>query len=200
MSTFARTLVVASLVAVLAGCQPTAAPDMPSPEVSAPVEPAVSPTVELVASVIPSSCDLPEMVELIDGLGFPGAIDVTPPWDPADGTDLELALDNGGIACAWGPPYADAGVTVYWVPVTDELWSQAVDLWESSDMDVIDVPGLTEDAAYFTYLPASEDSLYPRWELNVRFADIWIQVATSSWENPAEGNAVVDAALEIATP
>jgi hypothetical protein len=175
---------------------------MPAPEVSAPVDPSVSATAEPEpsASVIPSSCDLPTMVGLIDGLGFPGAVDVTPSWEPADGTDLKLALDNGGIACAWGPPEADAGVTVYWVPVTDELWAEASDLWESSDMEAVDVPDLAEDAAYFIYLPASGDSLYPRWELNVRFADLWIQVATSSWENPSDGNAVVEAALEIAVP
>lgn len=197
MTTIARILLVASLAVGLAGCAPT-----PTPDVTAPIEPAASSTAEPQppAPVIPSSCDLPEMVELIEGLGFPGAIDVTPPWEPADGTDLKLALDNGGIACSWGPPEADAGVTVYWVPVTDELWAEASDLWESSDMEAVDVPDLAEDAAYFSYLPASGDSLYPRWELNVRFADLWIQVGTSSWENPSDGNAVVDAALDIAVP
>ncbi len=202
MIRFARFLLAASLAVALAGCAPTPAPDLPAPEVPAPVEPAESPTVEPepLASVIPSSCDLPEMVELIDGLGFTGAEDVTPPWDPADGTDLKLALDNGGIACAWGPPEADAGVIVYWVPVTDELWAEASEIWESSDMESVDVPDVAEDAAFFTYLPASEDNLYPRWELNLRFTDLWIQVATSSWENPSDGNVVVDAALEIAAP
>jgi hypothetical protein len=140
------------------------------------------------------------MVELIDGLGFPGAIDVTPPWEPADGTDLKLALDNGGIACAWGPPNTDGGVIVYWVPVTDELWAEASGLWESGGLEPIDVPDVAEDAAYFIYRAQSETNEFPRWELNLRFTDLWIQVATSSWENPSDGNAVVEAAREIAAP
>jgi hypothetical protein len=140
------------------------------------------------------------MVELIEGLGFPGAIDVTPPWEPADGTDLKLALDNGGIACAWGPPNTDGGVIVYWVPVTDELWTEASGLWESGGLEPIDVPDVAEDAAYFIYRAQSETNEFPRWELNLRFTDLWIQVATSSWENPSDGNAVVEAAREIAVP
>lgn len=197
MTTFAQVLIVASLSVALAGCAPT-----PAPDVTAPVDPAASATAEPepAMAVIPSSCDLPEMVELIDGLGFAGAEDVTPPWDPADGTDLKLALDNGGIACAWGPPNTDAGVIVYWVPVTDALWTEASGLWQSSGLESVDVPDLAEDSAYFTFLPQSENNEFPHWELNLRFTDLWIQVATSSWETSSDGNAVVEKALEIATP
>jgi hypothetical protein len=197
MTTFARIVLAASLAVVLAGCTP-----QPTPNVTGPSEPTASPPVEpqLPASIIPSSCDLPAMVELIDGLGFPGAIDVTPAWEPAEGTDLKLALDNGGIACAWGPPNTDAGVIVYWVSVTDELWTEASGLWESSGLESVDVPGLTEDAAYFVYAPQSEDNEFPHWEVNLRFTDLWIKVATSSWENPSDGNAIVEAAREIALP
>lgn len=195
MNGTSRLFVVATLAVVLAGCAPT-----PAVEVTPSAEPVAAPTTAPLPAVIPTSCDLPEMVELIDGLGFPGAIDVTPPWDPADGTDLKLALDNGGIACAWGPPNTDGGVIVYWVPVTDALWTEASELWASSGLEPIDVPDVTEDAAFFTYLPQSATTEFPRWELNLRFTDLWIQVATGSWETPSDGNAVVDAALDIATP
>lgn len=203
MNGTSRILVVATLALILAGCAPT-----PETVEIPPGDPAASPSAEAPpaaevpppASVIPSSCDLPELVELIDGLGFPGAIDVTPLWDPADGTDLKLALDNGGLACAWGVPETDGGVVVYWVPVTDALWIEASELWTSDGMESIDVPDLAEDAAFFTYLPQSETNEFPRWELNVRFTDLWIQVATSSWVNPSDGNAVVESAREIATP
>ncbi len=197
MNRFARFLLAASLAVALTGCAST-----PAPDITAPVDPAVSPSAEVPppAAVIPSSCDLPEMVAVIDGLGFTGAEDVTPPWDPADGTDLKLALDNGGIACAWGPLNTDVGVVVYWVPVTDALWTEASEIWESSDMEPVDVPDVAEDAAYFVYQARSETSEFPRWELNLRFTDLWIQVGTSSWTNPADGNAVVDVALEIAAP
>jgi hypothetical protein len=73
-------------------------------------------------------------------------------------------------------------------------------LWESGGLEPIDVPDVAEDAAYFIYRAQSETNEFPRWELNLRFTDLWIQVATSSWENPSDGNAVVEAAREIAAP
>lgn len=188
---------VAALLLGIAGCSPTPAPVAPVP-----TESAATPTATAVpeAAVIPSSCDIPEMLTLIDGIGFTGAVDVTPPWEPADGTDLKLALDNGGIACAWGPPNTDAGVVVYWVPATDTLWTEATTLWESAGAEPIDVPDLAEDAAYFTYLPQSETNEFARWELNVRFDDLWVQVGTSSWVDSADGNAVIETALGVARP
>lgn len=188
---------VAALVLGIAGCSPT-----PALETPVPTEPVATPTVTAApeAAVIPSSCDIPEMLALIDGMGFTGAIDVTPPWEPADGTDLKLALDNGGIACAWGPPNTDGGVVVYWVPATDTVWTEATTLWESDGAEPIDVPDLAEDAAYFTYLPQSETNEFARWELNVRFDDLWIQVGTSSWVDSSDGNAVIETALDVAHP
>ncbi len=141
------------------------------------------------------------MVDTIDALGFTGAVDVTPPWEPAAGTDLKLAIDNGGIACAWGPPNTDSGVVVYWVPVDDALWAEASAVWEGEGTGAMDVAGLDEDAAYFTFVGAGVDgNEFSRWELNLRFNGLWIQVATSAWEDPTAGNAVVQTALDVATP
>lgn len=195
MTNLTNGLIVGALALVLSGCAPVAEPVEPSPST-----PDVTPTAAPVSVVIPDSCDLPEMLTLIDGLGFPGAVDVTPPWEPADGTDLKLALDNGGIACAWGPPNTDGGVVVYWVPVTDELWAEASTVWESNGLAPIDVPDLDEDAAYFTYLPQSESNEFPHWEVNARFGGLWIQVATSSWVESSDGNDVILQALDIAQP
>lgn len=194
MSTITRFLAATVLVGSLAGCAPMSEP-MPTESVT----PTVTPT-EAAGPAIPASCDLPEMLSVIESLGFTGAEDVTPPWDPAEGTDLKLALDNGGIACAWGPPNTDAGVVVYWVPVTDALWAEASALWVESGSETVDVDGLDEDAAYFTYLPQSETNEFSRWEVNVRYGSLWIQVGTSSWTDPVEGNEVVVTALELATP
>lgn len=197
MTNLINGLGVAALLLGIAGCSSTTVPVTPTP-----TESAVTPTATAtpVATVIPSSCDIPEMLALIDSIGFTGAIDVTPPWEPADGTDLKLAIDGGGIACAWGPPNTDAGVVVYWVPATDGLWSEATALWESNGAESIDVPDLAEDAAYFTYLPQSETNEFARWELNVLFDDLWIQVGTSSWVESTDGNAVIETALEVAQP
>lgn len=188
-----------TLVLILAGCGQQAVPSSePTSEASPPAVETMEPVAP--AFVIPDSCDLPSMLNTIENLGFPGTVDVTPEWTPADGTDLKLAIDGGGIACGWGPPDTDGGVVVYWVPVTDELWGEASALWESEGMYSIDVPSLDEDAAYFTYLPLTEEREFPRWELNVRIGSLWIQVGTSSWVNPTDGNAVVEAALQVATP
>lgn len=199
MNAFGSGFLIATLLLTLTGCgqqaqqssEPSSEPSPSAIETMDPVAPAF---------VIPRSCDLPDMLSTIEGLGFDGAVDVTPPWDPASGTDLKLAIDGGGIACAWGPPNTDGGVVVYWVPVTDELWAEASALWESEDLYSLDVPDLDEDAAYFTYLPQSANNEFARWELNVRVDSLWIQVGTSSWVNPADGNAVVEAALQVATP
>jgi hypothetical protein len=190
-------LCVAALLVGIAGCSPNLAPVTPTP-----TESTATPTATAVpdAAVIPASCDIPEMLALIDSVGFTGAIDVTPPWEPADGTDLKLAIDGGGIACAWGPPNTDAGVVVYWVPASDTVWTEATALWETDGAEPIDVPDLAEDAAYFTYLPQSETNEFSRWELNVRFGDLWIQVGTSSWVESTDGNAVIETALDVAHP
>jgi len=73
-------------------------------------------------------------------------------------------------------------------------------LWESNGAESIDVPDLAEDAAYFTYLPQSETNEFARWELNVLFDELWIQVGTSSWVDSTDGNAVIETALEVAQP
>jgi hypothetical protein len=197
MTNLMNGLGVATLLLGIAGCSPTTAPVTPTP-----TESVVTPTATAApeSAVIPKSCDIPEMLALIDSIGFTGAVDVTPPWEPADGTDLKLAIDGGGIACAWGPPNTDAGVVVYWVPVTDSLWAVATGLWVSDGLDPIDVPDMAEDAAYFTYLPQSETNEFARWELNVLFDDLWIQVGTSSWVDSSDGNAVIETALDAALP
>jgi hypothetical protein len=197
MNVIIRGLILGSAALAVTGCAPAAVG--PTAEPAATVSPSTAPTSNVVYS-IPNTCDLPAMVEVIDGLGFSGAEDVTPPWEPADGTDLKLAIDAGGIACAWGPPNTDAGVVVYWVPVDDLLWSEASSIWESQGSAAIDVPDVDEDAAFFLYEPQDGMNEFARWELNLRFDDLWIQVGTSSWQDPADGNAVVDAALDIATP
>lgn len=198
MSTITRFMSATVLVGLLAGCAP-AADSGPTSSSDPAVTPTVSPS-ESASVAIPSSCDLPEMVAVIDGLGFTDAEDVTPPWEPAEGTDLKLALDNGGIACAWGPPNTDSGVVIYWVPVDEAVWSDATALWIEGGLESVDVVGLDEDVAYFVYQPQSETQEFPRWELNVRYDSLWIQVGTSSWTDPADGNDVVLTALDVATP
>ena len=188
---------LALLIAMsIAGC---ASPTPGEPSASEPVStPTSGDPVAAVTLQPPADCDQPSMVALINGLGFTGAEDVTPPWTPAEGTTLKLALDDGGLACAWGPPNTDAGVVVWWSTVDDDGWTAATDIMISEGQADIDVAGLDEDAAMFIFEPASDDAIFPHWELNARFDDLWIHVATSSWEFPADGNAVVSEALTLA--
>ena len=191
-------------VCVLAGCStpsptPTVSPTETSASPTPTSTPTVTPTTPPTTYVIPDSCALPAMIRTIRGLGFTGAVDVTPPWEPADHTDLKIALDNGGRACAWGPPGTDVGVVVYWVPLSGTMWNDARKIWQEGGANAIDIPGLDEDAAYYVYMPAGGDAEWARWEMDARFGDLWVQVGTSSWDTPDAGNVVFEKALKIAT-
>ena len=183
----------------LTGCQsgtseptssatPTAEPSATETATAAPLE-----------YTVPASCDLPSMLRVIEDLGFTDSEDVTPPWDPANGTDLKIALDNGGLACAWGPYGTDVGVVVYWVKLTGTIWEDAKQIWLADGEQLIDIPGLDEDEAYFVYSPAGGDYEWARWEANARFGDLWVQVGTSSFVEPDAANTVFEEALKLAS-
>lgn len=183
----------------LTGCQ--AGTGEPTNSASPTVEPTVTETATAtpVEYTVPISCDLPSMLGVIEDLGFTGSEDVTPPWDPADGTDLKIALDNGGLACAWGPYGTDVGVVVYWVKLTGTAWEDAKQIWLSEGEEQVDIPGLDEDEAYFVYSPAGGDYEWARWEANARFGDLWVQVGTSSFVEPDSANTVFEEALKVAS-
>ena len=187
-------LLVIGGVLLISGCQPGQM--TPSPSESSPSAP---PTDAPVAYIVPESCDQPSMISAIEELGFENVADLKPEWDPGERTDLKLAIDNGGLVCAWGPAGSDSGVYVYWVKTPDEIWNSAKRLWREEGASAIDVPGLNEIAAYYSFHEPSGDAVWSWWELNARFDGLWIHVATYGLnDDPAAANSVVEAALEIA--
>ena len=130
--------------------------------------------------------------------GFTGAVDATPPWDPAAGTTLKLALDNGGRACGWAPPGADAGVAIWWTIVTPKTWKKVGTLDAASGMATTDIPNLNEDAAWWVYEPLGGANEFPRWEADALFGTLWIHMGSISWDTPDGGNVFFERALDIA--
>lgn len=193
---------VASLasIALLAGC---AAPESPEPEpttaASTPAEETPSPSMP--DWVIPDTCAIDSIVSTIDSSGFPGAVDVTPAWSPAAGTDLAAALDADGIACGYGIPETDSGITLYWVPDAIDVFADtAAAVWVPEGSSIVDLDlSVDEVAAHFQYIPADEDNFYPHWEVNVLFeGGLWLHVATSSWQQPNDGNSIIETMLTVA--
>lgn len=166
----------------------------PTPEPSETSEPE---PVEPVAT-IPGSCNLRPMIAVIRNMGFPGAVDVTPPWTPANGTTLKISLDSGGRACAWGIPNTDGGVVVWWTLVTNRRWDRVITTASGEGAAPEDIAGLAEDEAYFLYEPMGPTNEFPFWQVDARFGSLWLHVATSSWTKPNQGNPVIKRALKVA--
>jgi hypothetical protein len=195
-------LLVGSTVALglLTGCSASEPTDSATPE-SEPTAVSESPEPEVPSWSIPESCAVESVIDVLDSSGFPGVEDLTPSWTPAAGTDLAAALDGGGIACGYGIPETDSGITIYWVPDAAAVFdATATGLWTVEGASTVDL-ALSRDevTAYFQYVEMDSTNLYPHWEVNVLFdGGLWVHVATSSWIEPDDGNSVIEAMLEAA--
>ena len=188
------------VLGLLTGCTGSDPMDSAAPEPE-PTSASGTPEPELPSWSIPESCAVPSVIGVIESLGFPGVTDVTPPWTPAAGTDLAAALNGGGIACGYGIPDTDSGVTVYWVPDADAVFdATATVVWEVEGVNTVDLDlSRDEVTAYFQYVEMDSENIYPHWEVNVLFeGGLWLHVATSSWIEPNDGNSVIEAMLDIA--
>lgn len=188
------------VVGLLTGCAASGPMDGAEPEAE-PTLATESPEIELPSWSIPDSCAVASVIGAIETSGFPGVTDVTPTWTPAAGTDLAAALGGGGIACGYGIPNTDGGVTVYWVPDADaEFDATATVVWEVEGVNTVDLDlSRDEVTAYFQYFEMDSENIYPHWEVNVLFeGGLWLHVATSSWVEPNDGNSVIEAMLESA--
>lgn len=195
----APTVLVLSL---LAGCSPAGPEESvgPEPETVTPSESAVP---EEITWTIPVTCELDSVLASIENNGFPGVVDLNPAWSPAAGTDLAAALDAGGIACGYGIPETDAGVTAYWVPNAEDVFeATAQSVWIPEGATIVDLDlSIAEVATYYVQVDGGTESEFPHWEVNVIFdGGLWLQLATSSWSMPNDGNAIIEAMLEVATP
>jgi hypothetical protein len=197
-----RLFTVSALVLpLLVGCTPvdSSGEESPSPEMAIPEETSAP---SETTWTIPESCAIESIVTAINAAGFPGAVDLTPSWTPAAGTDLAAALDAGGIACGYGIPDTDAGMTVYWVTDAVEVFgTTASTVWVPEGAEAANLDLSVEDiTAYFQQTDADADNEYPHWEVNVLFdGGLWVHVATSSWQNPEDGNSIIEEMLQLAS-
>jgi hypothetical protein len=123
------TLAVAGVM--LVGCAGPSEPDettSPSPTDSA--EPTSTPSATPSELAIPASCD--ELVDLEVVQEQYGADYVAIDIDPAHPTAVEFQGRGGvGLACQWGIPNSDAGVTLGVAPRATASDAEQVAMWES---------------------------------------------------------------------
>ena len=105
-------------------------------------------------------------------------------WQPAAGTDLALAIDNGGIACTYGVAEAGIGTTVYWVDKSENIFTQRTKIWQSSGFTKFDIPNLQEKFAYIN-LNSSQVAEIHSAAVNLLIDEVWIQI-NCSWAYNAE--------------
>lgn len=146
---------------------------------------------------VPSTCDLPEMTSAFD-VRIPGSGYVPTDWQPAEGTQLKLFLDNAGIACTYGIQSAEVGGTVMWMKDSNGLFNNQETAWKAQKYRAIDIQGIDESAAYLLPVTATGvDGMYI-WEVNLLVDDMWISVAGSFIHDITEARDIISAALDVA--
>ncbi|MEY4379825.1 MAG: hypothetical protein RLZZ378_228 [Actinomycetota bacterium] len=100
-------------------------------------------------------------------------------WQPAAGTDLAIAIDNGGIACTYGLAEAGIGTTVYWVENAENIFTERIKNWQSSGFTEFDIPNLQEKFAYIN-LNSSQVAEIHSAAVNFLIDKVWIQI-NCSW-------------------
>lgn len=145
----------------------------------------------------PKDCDLSVMITAFDKQ-IPGSQYVPTDWQPADGTQLKLFLDNSGIACTYGIQTAEVGGTVLWMVDENGLFNKQEKTWKSEQYRAIDIPDLTETAAYLLPVTATGvDGAYI-WEVNLLVDDLWISLGGSFIQDINEVTDIINAAIEVA--
>ena len=114
-------------------------------------------------------------------------------WQPAPDTDLYKVLNSGGIACTYGNQSAEVGATIFWSPSNSSEFESLSKNW---GMEKVDVPGVTEDRAYWLGNDATGADEIHRWSLNLLYKSIWIQVNASYVYSMEDALPLINAAIE----
>ncbi len=132
----------------------------------------------LIERNIPKNCESTKMLDaFLPDVKNPRYIPTK--WQPAPGTDLELALNNGGIACTYGVAEAGIGTTVYWTKNQSNIFDERVKIWQAKGFNKFDIPNVEEKAAYVS-LNSSEVAEIHSASVNLLIDDMWIQI-NCSW-------------------
>lgn len=152
MRAVALVLGVAVASFALAGCSP-GVPAEPTvePSASAPVsssEPSESPTAEPAGVSIPDSCGELVPIGWVHGQYGPDFEEI-PIADGMGSEDVTQFRDRGGLACMWGLPASEYGITVFVAPRATATDADQVELWEAAGYSL--GPDFL-DATYFEHV------------------------------------------------
>lgn len=178
-------------ILLLSGCSSTDRTPVPSPSDE-------TANTDVSKFAVPTSCDLTGVNAAFAKI-IPPSKYIPTEWTPAEGTDLAVVLNNGGIACTYGDQNAEVGGTVMWVKNVDELWLTQVKKWQAEGLESTDIPGLNESEAY--KLPDGSTSVdgMPAWRVNLLIDDLWIQLGAAFIQSYEEATPIIDAAIQAAT-
>lgn len=167
-----------SSVLLLTGCSSTA--DSSSPE-------------ESISRSVPLSCEIDGVIAAFDEQ-VEGSFYVPTDWQPGEGTDLDAALDAGGIACSYGIQVAEVGGTIMWAPADDELWATRSAEWQGFGHIPVDLEGFNEDEAYILQDGTSADEMHV-WMINFLIDEMWIQIGATFLQTVEEASGLIAAAI-----
>lgn len=146
---------------------------------------------------VPSTCELPEVNAAFARI-IPPSKYIPANWQPAKGTDLYAALNNGGRACTYGDEDAEVGGTVMWALNANGLWDELVGRWSAEGLLPVDIPGIDETAAYKLPDGATSADGMPAWRINLLIGDIWIQLGAAFIQSFDEATPIIQAAINSA--
>lgn len=142
---------------------------------------------------VPSSCELNEVNAAFAKI-IPPSKYMPTMWTPAEGTDLAVALNSGGIACSYGDQDAEVGGTVLWAPAI--AWKDREAIWKSEGMEFIDIPNVDESSAYKLPDGATSADGMPAWKVNLLINGIWIQLGAAFIQSWNEATPIINAAID----
>ena len=116
-------------------------------------------------------------------------------WQPADGTDLKVILDGGGIACTYGVQQAEIGATVLWAEDKSGLFDSRIAAWKGQGFEETSLPGVTADRIFVITADAMNAREIHSWSANILVKRNWIQVSASYIYKDAEATELVNAAI-----
>ena len=142
---------------------------------------------------VPKNCeDTKVLAAFPDSIPNPKFIDT--PWEPAEGTDLYAAINNGGLACSYGIQEAEIGATILWAPNDDNLFENRAKEWQGFGQQVIDLPDVDETFAYVLTEGTQGEGEYHVWAINYLINGIWIQINATFFSSIDDALPIIKAA------
>ncbi|MEN9679323.1 MAG: hypothetical protein RLZ57_452 [Actinomycetota bacterium] len=114
-------------------------------------------------------------------------------WNPAPNTDLYNVLNSGGIACSFGNQNMEVGATILWAPSELKTFESMAKNWS---MSKVEIPGVSEEIAYWLGNEASGADGMHRWTLNFLYKGNWIQINASYIYSMDDALPLINAAIE----